>query len=308
MINPAGLSYIQQFEIEPVYQFAVRDRTHGLGFFFSDSLNNPRFALALGYTFMRGAPKLGFTDSDGNAATVELEHFGHEMSGVLSIAAIRNWLYIGVKPKWQYTSLRYLDTEGSVQDARPEHTAFGIDVALSLNLTNFARVAVVAENLAGNDAPAWTESAPIDLVGIATEEGTRIDHDNLRRVADYPLRVAHGLSVFPLGHPDLSLNFDGTYDFSSFKDQDKVRMTFGGSGEFVAKGIPIRLGGYWDSRGTGAKDDRGYVSGGLGFIRSAQKGGAGIDLAASFSQQVTGTGPLDTIISFSLGMRLRPDL
>src|SRR5690606_1597721 len=47
MINPAGLSYSQQFEIEPVYQFNLQTRMHGLGVFISDSLNSPRIGLAL---------------------------------------------------------------------------------------------------------------------------------------------------------------------------------------------------------------------------------------------------------------------
>jgi hypothetical protein len=309
LINPAALSFTQQFEIEPLYQISVRDRTHGLGVFFSDSLNNPHFALAIGYAFMKGGPQIGYTNADGESDQLKLEHFGHEVGGVLSITAVRNWLYFGLKPKWQYTSLRYLDDDGSVHNARDKLNAFGLDLAMGINLLNYVRLTVVAENLTGNNKPAWTEDDPIELEGIAVEDGSELDFDNVRRVSDYPLTLSHGVAVFPLATPDFSINFDGTYDFTSFRDQEKhTRMKFGGSGEFILKVVPIRVGGYWDGRGKGKSDDRGYVSAGTGFIKPAQLGGVGVDLGVGFSQQVTGPGPLDTIIGVNIGIRLRPDL
>ena len=143
IINPAGLSYAQQFEIEPIYQLDLRTGTHGLGVFISDSLNNPRFGLGLGYTFMRGTPKIRYDDIANERQALELVHFGHEVAGILSVTAVRNWLYIGLKPKWQYVSLRYLDDEGQARDYVPKHNAFGLDAAIAVNFLDWAKFAVV---------------------------------------------------------------------------------------------------------------------------------------------------------------------
>ena len=117
IINPAGLMYGQQFAIEGMYQYDAQRRTHGMGVFISDSLNTPRIALSLGYVFMRGDPKLLYTDAIGDRRELGLVHYGHEVSGTLGVAAIKNWLYFGIKPKWQYSSLRYLDDEALFQEA-----------------------------------------------------------------------------------------------------------------------------------------------------------------------------------------------
>jgi hypothetical protein len=313
LINPAGISYAQQFEIEPVYQFNLQTRTHGLGVFISDSLNSPRVALGLGYVFMRGGPRIRYDDAVGERQTLELAHFGHEVSGVLSITAVQNWLYVAVKPKWQYVSLRYLDEAGTALDYRPKLNAFGLDAAVALNLLGWVKIAVVGYNLAGPSQPARGDATTADeLEGITTAAVPNINTQNIRRLADYPRSLGHGIAVFPMRHPDFSLNIDATYDFTSFRAEHEgwTRTTVNAGGEFVAGPVPVRLGGWWDSMGPGRADDRGYVSAGLGFIRPATLGGVGVDIGAGFAQQVTGAarGHLDTVFSLNIGIRLRPDL
>jgi hypothetical protein len=314
LINPAGLTYSQQFEIEPVYQFNLQTRMHGIGVFISDSLNSPRVGLALGYVFLRGTPRIRYDDAVGDRESLELVHFGHEVSGVLSVVAIKNWLYIGVKPKWQYISMRYLDEDGVAHDYQPKHNAFGLDAAVALNLLDWAKIAVVGYNLFGPNPPARGDDTTVtnDLEGVATADPPNFNSENLRRVSDYPRSLGHGLAIFPLRNPNFSLNVDATYDFTSYwTDDDKfTRITVNAGGEFVAGPVPIRLGGWWDSRGRGNVDDRGYVSAGLGFIRPAPLGGVGVDFGVGFAQQVTGSDRqlLDTIVGINIGLRLQPDL
>ncbi len=314
IINPAGIAYSQQFEIEPVYQFNLQTRMHGLGVFVSDSLNSPRIALALGYVFMRGTPRIRYDDPVGERSSLELVHFGHEVAGVLAVTAVRNWLYIGIKPKWQYVSMRYLDDSGTAVDFLPKHNAFGLDASVALNLLDWAKIAVVGYNLFGPNPPArGDDTGEAELSGVETADPANLNTENLRRISDYPRSLGHGLAVFPLRNPNFSLNVDATYDFTSYwtEDDKYTRITVNGGGEFIAGPVPIRVGGWWDSRGRGDADDRGYVTAGLGFIRPAQLGGVGVDFGVGFAQQVTGASrptQLDTVISLNLGLRLRPDL
>ncbi|MFV8750929.1 hypothetical protein ACNOYE_10330 [Nannocystaceae bacterium ST9] len=312
LINPAGLMYGQQFAIEGMYQYNAQTRTHGMGVFISDSLNTPRIALALGYVFMRGDPRLRYTDALGERKDLGLVHFGHEVSGVLSVAAVKNWLYLGVKPKWQYSSLRYLDDDGKVHDFRRKLNAFGLDIGLALNLLDWAKIAVVGYNLTGPAAPAYTEDKPVTLDGVAVDpDDPAINTTNVRRLSDYPRSLGHGLAIFPLRKPDFSINVDATYDFTSYWNQNKyTRVTVNAGAEFVAGPVPIRVGGWWDSRGRGNGDDRGYVSAGLGYFLAPKVGGVGVDIAAGFAQQVTGSprAQLDTVIGVNIGIRLHPDL
>jgi hypothetical protein len=312
IINPAGISYTQRFEIEPIYQLDYQTGTHGMGAFISDSLNSSRVALALGYVFMRGTPRIRYNDVTGDREALALVHFGHEVSGVLSITAVKNWVYIAVKPKWQYTSLRYLDDEGQARDYKPKLNAFGLDAAIAINLLDWAKIAVVGYNLVGPSKPARTDTPTDDLPGVAVGIDPQFNDTNLRRIADYPRSLGHGFAVFPLRSPNFSLNVDATYDFTSYRtEEDKwTRITVNAGGEFVAGPVPIRLGGWWDSRGRMNGDDRGYVSAGLGYIRPAELGGIGVDIGVGFAQQVTGsiTRDLDTILSINIGLRLQPNL
>lgn len=312
LINPAGLSYTQQFEIEPLYQLDYQTGTHGIGIFVSDSLNSSRFALALGYVFMRGTPRIRYDDAMGERDALTLVHFGHEVSGVLSVAAVKNWLFIGIKPKWQYTSLRYLDDEGQARNYTPKNNKFGLDAAIAVNFVDYVKLAVVGYNLAGPTVPARTDTPPTEIPGLAVDEEPRFNDTELRRVADYARSVGHGLAVFPLRTPNFSLNVDATYDFTTYfrEDQKWTRITVNAGGEYVVGPVPIRLGGWWDSRGKGRGDDRGYVSAGLGYIRPAELGGVGVDIGVGFAQQVTGSvgRDLDTVLSINIGLRLRPNL
>lgn len=317
LINPAGLGYSQQFEVEPIYQFNLQTRTHGLGIFVADSLNSPRIALALGYVFLRGTPRIRYDDITGERESLELVHFGHQVSGTLTVIAVKNWLYLGFTPKWQYISMRYLDPEGVALDYRPKHNAFGLDVALALNILDWAKVAVVGYNLFGPNAPARTDDPVTEVegfeAGVDVAAEPNYNDENIRRVADYQRSLGHGLAIFPLRRPEFSLNVDATYDFTSYwTDEDKfTRVTVNGGAEFVAGPVPIRVGGWWDSRGRGGGDDRGYVSAGLGFIKPAALGGVGVDVGVGFAQQVAGAASpsqLDTILSVNIGLRLRPDL
>jgi hypothetical protein len=312
IINPAAISYTQQFEIEPVYQFDYQTNTHGMGAFIVDSLNSPRIALALGYVFMRGGPRIRYDDVTHDRSALQLVHFGHEVSGSLSVTAVKNWVYIAAKPKWQYTSLRYLDDEGQARDYKPKLNAFGLDAAIAINFLDWAKIAVVGYNLVGVSVPARTDTPIEELPGIAVDDDPQFNDMELRRIADYPRMLSHGLAVFPLRNPNFSLNVDATYDFTSyFTEDDKwTRITVNAGGEFIAGPVPIRLGGWWDSRGRDGGDDRGYVSAGLGFIRPAELGGIGVDFGVGFAQQVTGSigRDLDTMLSINIGLRLQPNL
>ncbi len=307
LANPAMMSFQPVFTVEAMYQLNVQQRTNGLGFVVMDSLNNPRIGLGLGYLFMRGAPEISYEDSDTNEETrLELARFGHEAFGALSVVAVPNWVSIGLKPKYQYTSLRYRDADGLARNAHKKLNAFGLDTALSINIAGFAALSVLGLNVVGNHAPAFTDDRTISLEGLPVTDGT-VNHRNLTEVSDYPLTVVHGLSVFPLRSPTLSLNFDGTYDFTSFSFEDHTRLTYGGSAEFIAGPVPLRFGTIWDNRGKGSEDDRIYVAGGVAYAKNARPGGMGVDIGFGFQQQVSGP-KRETILGLNLGLRLHPDL
>lgn len=320
IVSSPTVSFSQQFAIEPAYQFAIHDRTHGLAINIVDSLLNPRLAIGLGYTFLKGNPRVQYLDAAGDEQSLDLEHFGHEAALFISVAAVKNWLAIGIKPKYQYTSLRFIDDEGVARNATDKLNAFGLDTSIAINFADWARVTVIGYNLVGAKDPSYTDDDPLNLEGVGMAEDPMVDPDdppfegaplnvsNVRRVSDYPRSLAHGLAVFPLRHPNFSLNFDGTYDFSSYWDENKfIRYTLGGSAEFVAGPVPIRAGSYFDSRGPTNDDNRVYVTGGLGFIHVPNKGGAGVDVGVGFSRQVAGPNP-ETFIGVNVGVRLHPDL
>ncbi|RMG94594.1 MAG: hypothetical protein D6705_15760 [Deltaproteobacteria bacterium] len=316
--NPAAMSFAQQFSIEPMYQLEIRSLRNGVGAVVMDSLNNARVALALGYLFMRGAPKIYFDDSSGERKSLTLSHFGHEAFAAVSVAVVKQWLSVAIKPKYQYTSLRYRDEEGTAHNAHDKLNFFGLDMAVGVNFAGWAALHVVGNNLVGSHGPAYTcdptkvgctaSQRELSLDGIDADPAT-IDHNTVSRLSDYPLLLGHGLAVFPLHNPNFSINFDGTYDFTSYRESDKkVRMTYGGSAEFIAGPVPIRAGSYWDSMGPGKADDRVYVTGGLGYVKPAKLGGVGVDVGIGVRQQVAGFGPKETFLAFHVGLRIRPDL
>lgn len=307
LANPAMMSFSPVFTVEAMYQLNVQQRTNGLGFVVMDSLNNARVGVGLGYLFMRGSPEISYIDSQtSEEVQLELSRFGHEAFGALSIVAVPKWVSIGLKPKYQYTSLRYRDEEGLARNAHKKLNAFGLDTALTLNFAGFAALSVLGLNVVGNHAPAFTDARDVSIEGVPFMEDS-IDHRRLSAVSDYPLTLVHGLAVFPLRSPKFSINFDGTYDFTTFSFEDHTRLTYGGSAEFVAGPVPLRFGTIWDNRGKGSDDDRLYVAGGIAYAKDARSGGMGVDIGFGFQQQVDG--PLkDTILGFNLGLRLHPDL
>ena len=314
LVNPSGLTATQQFAIAPVYQYSVANNAHGLGALIIDSLNNPKFGLGLGYTFFRGEQPIGYSDLEGGLSELETLRLGHEAYGLLSVNLFRGVWHLAVKPKWQYSVLQYRDEDGEVRNFRDKLNTFGLDVATSISILRWLRLSVTGENLVGAADPSWT-TEDTDLPGVETFP-VPLDLSQIRRLSDFPRTLTHGLSVFPLGDMRLSINFDGLYDFTSYWDADAdldgvkdehVRLMYGGSVEFIAGPVPIRVGGSWDGRGPGTEDDAAFVGAGAGFVQPAGDGGVGWELNAGFSQQVTGE-RLDTVIGLSLGIRLRPSL
>lgn len=302
LINPANLGSTRQFEIAPVYQVRVEDNTHGVGLLAMDSLNNQRFALGLGYLATLGGPKVTYVDAMDQPQTLRMVHVGHEVSLPISVNAVLGWLAIGVRPKFQFTALRFADADGTKQDARAEQTAFGLDVAASFSARRWLTVSVIGYNLAG-PSPLTKD---LNLAPIVYKPDT-LDRSRVSPVADYARSLSHGLAVFPTGDPGFSLNFDGTYDFTSYWwDNHHTRMVFAGGAEYTVRNmVPLRLGGYWDGRGRGKDDDRGYIAAGLGYFRSPPKGAVGFDLGIGFSRQITGPSP-DTRFGITLALLLNP--
>lgn len=307
LLNPSNMGFSGTFAIEPLYQLQIASRTSGVGAVVMDSLNNSRVSLGLGYLFMRGKPEITFTDLEtGEDQKFELSRFGHEAFAAISVMIVKQWVAVGLKPKYQYASLRYRDDSGAARNATGKLSAFGLDASLTANLAGLAAIAVVGTNLTGNSDPAYTDESDVSLEEVGATEGT-IGYRSLSELSEYPLGVAWGASVFPLRKPDFSINADGYYDFSSFRFEKAVRQVYGGSAEFIAGPVPLRFGTTWDSRGKGKKDDRVFVSGGVGYIRAAPVGGVGVDVGFGFSQQVSGP-RRDTVIGLNLGLRIHPDL
>lgn len=302
LVNPANLGFSRQFQLEPAYQVNVEDNTHGVGFLAMDSLKNERLALGLGYIATIGGPRLKYEDVNGDTQSQRLVHGGHELSLPIGLNAVLGWLAFGVRPKFQYTTLRFLDAAGERRDARKQQIAFGLDVAMSFTMKRYAAISVVGYNLTGPAPPATT----LDLTPLVYNPAT-LDRSRISPLSDYPRSVAHGLAVFPTGDAGFSLNFDGFYDFTSYRADDKfTRMVFAGGAEYTIKDlVPVRLGGRWDSRGRGKQDDRGYLALGVGFLRAPPKGSVGWDVGVSFSRQVTGPSP-DTVLAVNIGLLLNP--
>jgi len=319
LANPAGLTMSQQFSFEPNYQYDFRHRTHGVAALLSDSLNNPRFGLGLGYGLTRGNPRIGFRKPDGTKANKQLLHLGHEVMGVVAVNVWKNFLSFAVKPKYQFTVTQYIDDDRRKRELRERTSVFGFDAAITANIVNWVHVAVVGENLTGVSSVNYREEDlgnPDDILEGVANDGSTLDLSEVKRVADYPRLVAHSIAVYPLGKSNFSLNFDGQYDFTSYWKSDDngdnkidkhIRLMYGGSGEYIVGPVPIRLGGYWDGRGPSRDDNRGYVSAGTGFIKPAKLGGVGIDAGIGFTQQVTGE-DLETYIGAHIGISFRPDL
>lgn len=302
LVNPANMGFTRQFLIDPVYQAQVENNTHGVGLLAMDSLLNPRVAVGLGYVATLGTPRISFQDDRGDDHKLELFHMAHEVGLPISVNAVPGWLAFGVRPKFLQSSLRFVDPMEAARYAKKERYAFGLDVAMSIAIMQYVNVAVVGQNLVG-PAPPVTE-LKLDPYVLAPDT---LDRRQVSLVSDFPRTLAHGLAIFPTRQSGFSLNFDGMYDFTSYHHQNKyTRMLFAGGAEYtIMNVVPLRLGGYWDSRGRGKADDRGFIAAGIGFVRDAPKGGIGFDLGFGFSRQVTGPDP-ETRLAVNLGIRLNP--
>ncbi|MCA9688578.1 MAG: hypothetical protein KC636_03165 [Myxococcales bacterium] len=308
MINPASMGLSPTFSIEPAYQVKVENQTHSAGLAIMDSLNNERLAIGLSYAFLYGSPKVTFRSSEGLEKDVDLRHLGHEVGLAVAVNVLPGWLSIAVKPKYQYTQLSF-EVAGERFDANKLHNSFGLDLSLQLVIRQWVSVAIMGNNLAGAHQPAYTDLRALTLDPHDVNYET-LDPTNVRRISDYPRTLAHAIAVFPTRNPGFSINFDGTYDFTSYwreeDDQPKVvRMTMGGGAEYTVGPVPIRAGGYWDSRGS--DPDRGYISGGLGFLKRAEPGGVGVDIGVGFLRQIAGPYP-ETFIGAHVAILLWPQV
>lgn len=306
LVNPANLGFTRQFEIEPAYQANIESNTHGAGLMVMDSLLNERLALGLGYVATIGAPRVGYETAAGDTEQIKLVHTAHEVSLPIAVNVALGWLAFGVRPKFQYSAMRFQDAAGARHDARAEQTKFGLDLALTFSARRWVNISVIGQNISGQNVPATTLNlAPYSF------DLTTLDRSRVSPVSDYARTLAHGIAVFPTRTPTFSINFDGVYDFTSyrygFKEEDKyTRMLFAGGVEYSIRDVvPLRLGGFYDSRGKGKTDDRGYIALGVGYFRAPPKGAVGFNLGVGFSRQITGPSP-ETLLAVSLGILIHP--
>ncbi|MEZ4379983.1 MAG: hypothetical protein R3A79_01455 [Nannocystaceae bacterium] len=307
--NPAGMSLTRTLAIESDYQATVERNSHGFGVTAVDSMNSPRVALGLGYSFLRGYPSIGFEEVGGDGPReLTLTHSTQEVGLGLSILVVKRWLSIGVKPKYQSLSLRAGARGGDGVDARRDviqtQHAFGLDVGATLSILQWVNVAVVGHNLTGATPPAYTDETSPDLAPYEVVDGS-FDPLYLPRVSDYARTLGHGVAVFPLRSLRLSLNFDGAYDFTSYADLEHVRKTFAGGGEYVLGKFAMRIGGGWDGRGPGDADDRGYIAGGFGVIKTAEAGKVGVLATLGFRRDLTGPLP-ETVLGANFSVLFNP--
>jgi len=306
LVNPANLGFTRQFEIEPAYQANIESNTHGVGLLAMDSLLNERLALGLGYIATVGAPRVSYETEAGETQQIQLSHTGHEVSLPIAVNVALGWLAFGVRPKFQYSALRFQDIADKRHDARAEQTKFGLDLALTFSARQWVNVAVVGQNVAGQMVPATT----LDLAPYSFDL-TTLNRSRISPVSDYARTLSHGLAVFPTRKPTFSINFDGVYDFTSYRlgfetAEKYTRKLFAGGVEYSIRDVvPLRVGGFWDSRGRGKTDDRGYIAAGVGYFRAAAKGAVGFNLGVGFSRQITGPSP-ETLLAVSLGILVNP--
>ncbi len=301
------MSVSRTLAAESNYQVAIERNTHAFGVAAVDSINNPRVAIGLGYSSMIGAPRVGFEEAgdDGESAReLRLYHRAHEVGLAISVLAIRRWLTLGVKFKYQNSSLRFFDSDRVRRDAQATLHAFGVDVGATLSIFGWVNLALVGTNLSGPKAPAYTDDADLNLAPFELRPGS-FDAKRLPRISDYPRALGHGIAVFPLHSDRLSLNVDGYYDLTSYASESFVRKTYSGGGEYLLGKLALRLGGGWDSRGPQGDDDRGFISAGLGVIKGAEPGKIGFVATLGFRRDVSGVLP-ETYLGAKIGLRFNP--
>lgn len=303
-VNPAAMSVSRTLAAESNYQVAIERNTHAFGAAAVDSLNNPRLALGLGYSSMIGLPRVGFEEAgDDGPRELRLYHRAHEVGLGIGVLAIRRWLTIGVKFKYQNSSLRFFDSDRIRRDAQTTHHAFGLDVGATLSIFGWVNLALVGTNLSGLKAPV-TDAGDLDLEPFELIPDS-FDAKRLPRISDYPRGFGHGIAVFPLHSDALSLNFDGVYDLTSYASDSFVRKTYSGGGEYMLGKLALRLGGGWDSRGPLGDDDRGFVSAGLGVVKGAEPGKIGFVATLAFRRDLSGVLP-ETYLGANIGLRFNP--
>jgi len=304
--NPAAMSMSRSIEVATDYQAAVERNSHGFGIAAVDSMNSPRVALGLGYSTMIGVPKIGFQELGAESPReLKMSHRAQEVGLGLSVVILKRWLVLGVKPKYQSSSLRFVDSDEVRRDAQPTLHAFGVDVGASMSILGWVNLAFVGYNLNGPKEPAYTADTGPKLDPFELEPGS-FDPKYLPRISDYPRGFAHGVAVLPFRSLRLSINFDGAYDVTTYAADDKfIRKTYGGSGEYILGKLAVRLGGGWDSRGRGSEDDRGYISGGIGVLKEATPGKVGLVATVGFSRDLSGLLP-QTYLGANVGLRFNP--
>ncbi len=150
---------------------------------------------------------------------------------------------------------------------------------MTVSIKQFVNVAVVGQNLIGPAPPAT--SLKLDPFVVAPDS---LDRKQVSLLSDFPRTLAHGLAIFPTRQNGFSLNFDGLYDFTSFRHQDKyTRMTSPGGAEYTIKGTgapaPRRLLGQPRARQAG---HRGFIACRIGFVRDAPKRGSASTFGVGF--------------------------
>jgi hypothetical protein len=302
--NAAGMSSTRMLAFEPVYQVGLARSSHSFGVVAMDSMNSGRIALGLGYLALMGAPQLRYADEGGAAQALTMARRGHELGLGLAVNVIRGWLSLGIRTKYQNLSLRYEGADGALHDAAPRLNAFGVDLSAHLNLFGYVSVAVIGTNLSGVKRPDFTEARPLDLRHVEAAAGS-LDLRELSRVSEYPRGFAHAVSVFPLRRRIFSVNLDGAYDFTSYRDQEHTRLRYAASSEVYVGKVVLRAGGGWDRRGPGRADDRAHVAGGVALMLSPTTGRTGLDVGVGFLREVVSPAP-ETYLGVNVGLRFDP--
>lgn len=321
--NPSALSVRPEFGMDVAYQVRAQHRTHGFGAIIGDSLNNPRFGIAMAYELIKAKPRLNYhlsheeptSDASVGSGEYPIDYEAHVAAGILSFTVVPAWLHLGASLEYRRTELTFVDGGGDSKIIGERENRFGLDLAVTLEVLRLVRASFVAYNLVGHDRPFDTDSKAIKSQLIFPDSALNplVTSAELSPLANNPLKLAHGIALFPTRKDNFNLNFDGSYDFSSYRDESlgddqHVRIGMAGSAEYVAGPVPIRLGAGWDGRGPSKADDITYISAGVGFERPTADRRAGVKAAIGFSQQVAGPkgSKLATTLSASLAITLDP--
>ena len=140
------------------------------------------------------------------------------------------------------------------------------------------------------------QSRQYDVVGISSIMTNLL---KVRRMAKLIRKYQPQAEIVVGGH---LANFS---ELRRYADVDHVRKTFAGGGEYVLGKFAMRLGGGWDGRGPGNEDDRGYIAGGFGVIKTADPGKVGVLATFGVRRDLTGPYP-ETVLGANLGLLFNP--